>query len=125
MVDESGVFHLSTLSLHHGSSCPCINWGINNRLVGGRSSETVSPHRYDDDHHHLIEIVIGLQDLITLPEPKQYLMSMMIMAKIDENCSRKKKSGKFYNKFYASSIRINLPVSNTIRLTFEITLRLI
>jgi hypothetical protein len=30
------------ISFHHGSPCSCITWGINNRSVGGCSSETWS-----------------------------------------------------------------------------------
>jgi hypothetical protein len=35
-----------SLSFHRGSPYSNISWGMNNRPVGGRSSETVLPHRY-------------------------------------------------------------------------------
>jgi hypothetical protein len=37
-------FSLS-VSFHRGCPCSYIIWGMNNRPSGGRSSETVSPHR--------------------------------------------------------------------------------
>jgi hypothetical protein len=47
-VDEPGAF----LCRHHGFPCPCITCEMNNRPVGGRSSETlVSPHRHDHERH--------------------------------------------------------------------------
>jgi hypothetical protein len=47
LVDETVAFTL--LSLHHGSTCSYIIWGMNNRPVGGRSSEKLS---------HFIDIII-------------------------------------------------------------------
>jgi hypothetical protein len=39
-------FSLS-VSLHSGSPYSYINWGMNKRPVGGRSSEIVLPHRHE------------------------------------------------------------------------------
>jgi hypothetical protein len=55
-------FPLST-SFHHGSPCSYITWGVNNRPVGGRSSETLSD---------TIHIVINVTSLNM--EPSSSLM---------------------------------------------------
>jgi hypothetical protein len=39
-------FSLSII-FHRGSPHSYITWGVNNRPVSGRSSETVSPHRHE------------------------------------------------------------------------------
>jgi hypothetical protein len=36
-----------SLSFHTGSPYSYIIWGVKNRRVGGRSSETVSPHLHE------------------------------------------------------------------------------
>jgi hypothetical protein len=91
-VDESGVIP-SRHSRHHGPPCSRITRGMNNRPVGGRSSETQShPVIINQSNHYTTEATSNISEAVfvftvrpNVSFPETIFISFIIIA-YSENC---------------------------------------